>query len=152
MGAHLGESLESWYASIPKLPPPPTAVFASAHALSELDLLREHCRWLPMQQENMCVNLDLPMSSVFRKRNVYVENAVSQVTYVGEDSSTSSGVQQMPRTGVKNEWRNAEASEAVGYALTSCWPRHDPAFIAPNWCSVLRPDSLCPGDDDQSTG
>ena len=35
------KSLDSWYASLPKLPPPPTAVFASAHALSEQDLLRE---------------------------------------------------------------------------------------------------------------
>ena len=33
--------IEGWYASLSKLPPPPTAVFASAHALSELDLLRE---------------------------------------------------------------------------------------------------------------
>ena len=33
--------IESWYASLPKLPPPPTVVFASAHALSELNLLRE---------------------------------------------------------------------------------------------------------------
>ena len=33
--------IESWYASMPKLPPPPSAVFASARALSELDLLRE---------------------------------------------------------------------------------------------------------------
>ena len=33
--------LESWYASLPKLPSTPTAVLASAPALSELDLLRE---------------------------------------------------------------------------------------------------------------
>ena len=31
----------SWYATLPKLPPSPTAVLASARALSELDLLRE---------------------------------------------------------------------------------------------------------------
>ena len=42
-GCPLGRirSIESWYASLPKLPPPPTAVFASDHALSELDLLLE---------------------------------------------------------------------------------------------------------------
>ena len=34
-------SVESWYVSLPKLLPPPTAVFASVHALSELNLLRE---------------------------------------------------------------------------------------------------------------
>ena len=33
--------INSWYASLPKLPPPPTAVFASVHALPKLDLLRE---------------------------------------------------------------------------------------------------------------
>ena len=33
--------IESWYASLQKLPPPPTATFASVHARLELDLLRE---------------------------------------------------------------------------------------------------------------
>ena len=33
--------IESWYASLPELRPSPTAALASAHALSELDLLRE---------------------------------------------------------------------------------------------------------------
>ena len=33
--------VNNWYASLPKLPLPPTAVFASAHALAEMDFLRE---------------------------------------------------------------------------------------------------------------
>ena len=76
--------IESWYASLPKLPSTPTAIFASAHAHSELDLLREpqgeHVRELESSGTFSCL----------KTKPVYVENAPSQVTYAGESTSTPS--------------------------------------------------------------
>ena len=72
MGAHLGrcsfteQQVESWYASLPKLLPPPTAVFASAQALSKLD----HTAREPVRK--------LESSDAFsgsKTKPAYVENA-----------------------------------------------------------------------------
>ena len=77
--------IESWYASLPKLPSTPTAALASAPALSELALLREplsvavhtageHARELEFSRAFSCL----------KTKPVYVENAPSQVTCAGE--------------------------------------------------------------------
>ena len=58
--------IESWYASLPKRPPPPTAAFASVHARSELDLLREP------QHANICGHCSPLVSSAARERDLPV--------------------------------------------------------------------------------
>ena len=94
------ESIESWYASLPRLPPQPTAVFATAHALSVLGLL-----WEPLSVAAHTAGervRKLESSDAFsysKAKPAYVEDAGSQVTYVGEDSSAP-----LPRKGVKNGW------------------------------------------------
>ena len=37
----LNKPIKNWFASLPKLAPPPTAVCASVHAIAQLNLLRE---------------------------------------------------------------------------------------------------------------
>ena len=80
MPLHGANRSKSWCASLPKLPPPPTAVFASAHALSELDLLREsllatagtageHARKLESSRAFSCSRLqNLPMLKLNLRR------------------------------------------------------------------------------------
>ena len=129
----LSKPIESWYASLPKLPPAPTAVLASAHALSELELLRdprsvaahtagEHVRELESSGAFSCL----------KSKPVYVENAPSQVTYAGESSSTPRDMRHLTRKGGKNEWKDEKADGAAD-SSTSHWPRHDPIFVAPSW-------------------
>ena len=112
-------------------------VFASAHALSELDLVREplsaaahtageHVRKLESSGAFSCSDV----------KPAYVENETSQVTYVGESSSTPSIVRQLSREGVKNEWRDEKTDGAADRSHTSCWPCHDPRFITPSWFSA----------------
>ena len=77
--------MESWYASLPKLPPPPTAVFTSAQDLLGLDLLREP---LSAAAHTACEHVRiLESSGAFScsgVRPAHVEIEASQVTYEGE--------------------------------------------------------------------
>ena len=67
------KSLENWCASLLKLRPPPTAVFASAHDLSELNLLVNHCTGIKNEWRNEEANgaVDYALRSCWpRKRTV----------------------------------------------------------------------------------
>ena len=112
MGAHLGDPvgalhgcmpIESWYASLPKLPSTPTAAFASAHALLELDPLRE-----PLSVAAHTVGervREIESSSAFscsEAKPAHMETTTSQVTHAGESISTPSNVRQLPQKGVKS--------------------------------------------------
>ena len=104
-------------ASLPKLPPPPTAVFASAHALLELDLLR--CEPLSAAAHTACAHVrKLESPSAFNFSGERLDEA-SQVTYVGERNSTPSNVRQLPRV-VQDEWRDEKAEGAADCSRTSC--------------------------------
>ena len=126
----LNKLIESWYASLPGLPPSPTAVSASAHALSELDLLLstaghtagEHVRKLESSGAFNCAEIKL----------ANVQNETSQMAFVVESNSTPSDVRQLSREGIKYNWKDGKADEAV----TSSWPCHDPIFITPSWFSA----------------
>ena len=122
--------IESWFASLPKLCPPPIAVFAPACAFPELNLLRcrlsaaghavgEHVRKLESSGALSCSEM----------KPAYVENEASQVTYV----DASNIVRQLSREGVKkkNKWKD----ETADWSHTSCWPCHDSIFITPSWFS-----------------
>ena len=52
--------------ALPKLPPPPTEVLASGHALSSWICCVSHCR-RPIRQKNMDASSSPPVPSVFRK-------------------------------------------------------------------------------------
>ena len=75
------KSLESWYASLPKLPQPPTAVFASAHALSELDVLHEPMSTAAHTAGEHVRKLESSGAFSSRAKLANVENAGQQVTY-----------------------------------------------------------------------
>ena len=53
--------IESWSATLPILPPPPSRVFASTHALSDRICSVSRCRRRPKQWENMCKGLNPPV-------------------------------------------------------------------------------------------
>ena len=123
--------IESWYASLPKLPSTPAAVLASAPALSELirgpppvadHTAGEHVRELESSGAFGCL----------KTKRVCVKSAPSQPTYA-ESTSTPTDIPKLPRKGVKNEWKDEKAEGAADSSFTSHWPRHDPIFIAPSW-------------------
>ena len=132
--------IENWNASLPKLPPPPTAVFASVHALAELDLLREP---LSAAAHTVCERVrTLKSSGVFSCSEAgpsCVENEVSQA-HVEERVSTPSNVRRLPRDNVRNGWRDEKTETQPGGAPdcshTSCWSCDDPIIIAPSWFSA----------------
>ena len=69
--------------------PPPTAVFASLHALSKLDLLREPLSTAAQTAGERVRKLE--SSGVFscsKMKLAYVENETSQMAYLGENNST----------------------------------------------------------------
>ena len=91
---------------MPKIPPPPTAVFASAHDLSELDLLREPLSAAAHTTEEHVRKLEPSGAfSCSKMKLACVKSETSQMTYLGESNSTLSDVQQMSREGVKHEWK-----------------------------------------------
>ena len=125
--------IESWCASLPKLPLPPTAVSHQPMPSWSWICSVNHCQLLPIQQENMCASLNPPgASSCSEMKLFYVENAPSQVTHAGE-TSTPTDVRQLPRKGGKNEWKDEKAegaAESSPHHIGSC---HDPIFTAPSW-------------------
>ena len=127
LGAHLGESggcpfTESWHASLPNLPPPPTAVFASAQALSEQDLFREP---LSAGAHTTCEHvLKLESSGSFSCSGVrLVENETSQVT---------NEMSEIPR---ENQTKGT-----TDCSHTSCWPTIPSSSLRVG--SLRRLDSL----------
>ena len=77
--------IESWHASLPKLPPSPTAVFASAHALSELDLLHEPLAAAAQTAGEHVQKLEPSGAfSCSEIRHASVQNETTQVTNVGD--------------------------------------------------------------------
>ena len=144
--------IESWYASLPMLPPAHTAVFASAHALSKLDLLREplsaaahaggeHVRKLEPSSAFSCSNME----------PAHVKNESPQTTYVGESNPTPADVRQLSGENVKNDWKNEKHTGRL------ICPKN-PAGIAPIPSSSLpigsvrRLGSPCRCIRDQTTG
>ena len=104
--------LESWYASLPKLlPPPPMPSRSWIYSLN-------HSQQLSVRQKNKYVNSNPPAPSV-RKRNRPVENAGPQMICVGEDNSVHKG-------------ESVEARGAADYALPLCWLRHEPVSVVPS--------------------
>ena len=105
-------------------PPPPTAVFASARALSELNLPREPLSTAANTAGEHVRKLESSSAFSSKTKPTYVENAGPQMTYVGEDNSL-------------HGWRNEKTRRAADCALPLCWPRHDPVLVAPSWFSAL---------------
>ena len=108
--------IANWYASVPKLPSTPTAVLASAPALSELNLLceplsiaaqsaREHVRKLDSSGAFSCSEL----------KPAYVDNEISQMTCADESNSMPSEVCQLCRERAKNDWRDAKTDGSADY-------------------------------------
>ena len=123
--------IESWYASLPRLPSTPTAVLASAPALSELDLLREPLSVAALRAGEDVRKLESPGAfSCSEMKPAYAESETSQVTHVGEGSSTPSNVRQLSRDSVKNDRRGCKLLPQV---MLAC---NDPIFIAPSWFSA----------------
>ena len=100
-------------------PPPPTAVFASAHALSELDLLREPFSTAGRTTEEHVLKLESSGAFVLKTEPTYVENAGPQMICVGEGSSV-------------HKRENDEARRAADSALPLSWSRHEPVFVVPS--------------------
>ena len=129
-----GKPIESWYASLPKLPSTPTGLFASDHVLSELDLLREP---LSVAAHTAGEHVrELESSGTFscsEAKPAHVETATSQVTRAGETIAIPSNVRQLPRKGVKSVSKDEKAERAADCSLTPRWPRNDPIFIAASW-------------------
>ena len=46
---------------------------------------------------------------------------------------TPSDARQLSREGVKNDWKDGKADEAVDWSHTSRWPCYDPIFISPRF-------------------
>ena len=120
--------IEIWYASLPKRPPQPTAVFASAHALSELSLVREPPS-AAVTTEIHTRNLESSSGFKMKRRSTFVEVETSQLTCPRESNSTPSDVQQVPREDVTNDEKVEKASEASRSHIL-CWPSHNPSFIS----------------------
>ena len=109
--------IESWYASLPKLPPPPTAVFASAHReplSATAHMAGERVR-------------KLESSGAFN-----VSEMKPAFTHDGERNSTPSIVRQLPRERLKKRMGRETADRAADCSHTSCWPCHDLISITPN--------------------
>ena len=101
--------IESWYASLPKLPPPPTAVFASAHALSPEDSSLRTCYpavWAAADSGSRSRS-----SSAFsysEMKPAHVEKEASRVTSVGESNSSPPIVRHLSREGLKKRMEGRE--------------------------------------------
>ena len=104
------EQPDHWHASLPKLPPPPTAVSASVLACSELDTLREPLSAAPTQRENMRKLESFNIFSCSKMKLAYVENETSQETHVGGCNSTPSNVRLLSREGVTKRLEGREHS------------------------------------------
>ena len=81
----------------------------------------------------------------------HVENETSQVTHVGEGSSTPSNVRHLSRDSVENDRRDAQAEGAANFSRTSCWPAAIPSSSL-RVGSVRRLGSPCLLAQDQTTG
>ena len=124
------KAIEIRCASPPKRPPQPTAVCASAHAVSELSLLRRAVsaavtsgKRVRMFESSCGVSME--MSSI------HVEKDTSQLASVGESDSTLPDMRQVSRDDVKNEERVEKANES-GRSHILCCPFHSPDFISPS--------------------
>ena len=110
------------------------SVGISSRALSELDLLREPLSVAAHTAREHVRELEsFGVFSCLKTKHVYGENAPSQVTDAGESTSTPTDMRQLPRKGVKNEWKDEQTERAADILPTSNWPRHGPIFIAPSW-------------------
>ena len=84
--------IECWCAPLPKFRSPRTAVFASAHAPSELDLLREP---LSAPTEKHVRKLESSGGFSCSKMNpAFVKSETSQMTYLDESHCTPSYARQ----------------------------------------------------------
>ena len=128
---------EDWYASLAKPMPPPTAVFASVHALAEPNSLREP---LLTAAHTACEHVrTLESSGVFncsRAGSVRGENE----PYVARGLFTPSNQRRWPPESVKNSWSGEGAENqkdgAPDCSYTSCWSCEGPIFTAPSWFSA----------------
>ena len=120
--------IESWYASLPKLPPTQTAVFTSAHALSMLALLREppsahtagkHLCKLESSGAFSCSNLEPAFVNKMNPR---------KTTYGGERMCGNCLVIASRTTG-----RTKKQTKRLDWSHPSCWHCHDAIFITPGW-------------------
>ena len=103
------KSFTIWLASLLKLSSPSSTVFASVHALSELDLLREQLSAAILTTEEHVRKLE--SSDVFscsKMKLVYAQNETSQMAYVMQSNSTSSDVRLLSRETVQNDWKGRE--------------------------------------------
>ena len=124
--------IESWCASLPKLPSTPTAVLASAPALSELNLLREPLSAAVHTAAEHVRKLESFGTFGYSElKPAYVDTEFLQMTHAGESNSMPSKVRQMSRDSVKTDRRDAKADGTADYLRTSCRPCDDPIFIAP---------------------
>ena len=130
--------IEYWYASLLKLTSPPTAVFASVHALAELNLLREP---LSIGTHTVCEHFanhsKTPWSSTAREQALPEKqmNPTSE-----EDSRRLQTTDDDHPESVKNSWSEEGAESQKDGALDcyhkSYWSCDDPIFIAPGWFST----------------
>ena len=114
------------YASLPKLPLPPTAVFASVHALAKLNLLREP---LSAAAHTACEHVrTLESSGVFNCSRAGPARD-GHKPYVGRGLSTPPGERRWPPESVKNSW-SEEGAENQKMGLRTAPTRHaGPATI-----------------------
>ena len=114
------------YASLPKLPSPPTAVFASVHALAQLNLLREP---LSAAALSTCEHVQtLESSGVFNcsGAGLLVVKMKPRGTTSEEGFSTSSSEQRLLPEKVENSRWYEESKKQRDEA--SDWP----CFITPS--------------------
>ena len=142
--------IKSWFASLPKLPPTPTAVFASAHTLSRSWIYSvNHCRLLPIQRDVR----ELESSGAFsfsEAKPACVETSTSQVTFAGEGISTPSNVRQLLRKGVRTVSKDEKAERAVDCSSHQVGPAVIPSSLLEAG-SVHRLNSLCLWDQNRIT-
>ena len=130
--------IESW--SLPKLPSTPTAVLASAPALSELNLLRDPQSVAAQTAVEHVRKLE-SSGAVSRSglKPAYAENGISQVTRVGESRSTPSNVRQLSRDNVKNDWRDADYSRTLVECAAWAHPTGETKYCIGKMTSTRHP-------------
>ena len=118
--------IESWYVSLPILPRPPTAVFASARALSELDLLREPLSAAAQTAGEHVQKLESSVAvNCSEVRPDYVEDT-PQVTNVSEKGYTTPDLRMLShedgKTRLRDERTKNQKKGGADCSHTSGWP------------------------------
>ena len=99
----------SWLASLLKLSPPSSTVFASVHVISELDLLREQLSAAALTAEEHVRKLESSGAfSCSKMKLVYAQNETSQMAHVVASNSTPSDVRLLSRESVKKRLEGRE--------------------------------------------